>query len=486
MAAYNGDLKRAQTSAKDSTKSNNFNQNQFFFLPEKTEDEYYDSDTGKNSLPDGKYVPSANGLAEDSTIAVIAVNGDAFSPMRETDIDASLAQLPTGLAWNQSIIADNNSEECNPTTSDTYCLTQAEPVTMADGHTAYKPAIFDASKTQKTGNTFLVPYRLQGTLITGWGSIYNDNLSSQDLKDLIAKINRRNLSSQPPTGAPDGYLGDDTTDSQTAKTGDVLTSSNTVSTTPTVDYPVNGSTPLVKFIAANLMAGNYRMDVANYYTDPTVDLTDAIYEAVWQNPYAMLVYGYMSDVYIDGGTTLVFEFRGVTAKRISDEQQALWNSVKTVAAQITNDGMSDRDKALAINKWLVDHATYDNSAYDCIADVSCDYFVKFPYAWNALGVQLHGTGVCASYAQAFKALADAAGLRAVYISGTDNASGGRHAWNKAFFDGAWRVVDPTWDDNAFEMGESLTAYFGLTDAASDRVQDDYFMVNRFISQFAAE
>ena len=58
--------------------------------------------------------------------------------------------------------------------------------------------------------------------------------------------------------------------------------------------------------------------------------------------------------------------------------------------------------------------------------------------------------LCCGYAKIFKACADEAGLKSVYVTGTVPATAGLpnngHAWNLVDVDGAWKVVDVTWDD----------------------------------------
>lgn len=148
--------------------------------------------------------------------------------------------------------------------------------------------------------------------------------------------------------------------------------------------------------------------------------------------------------------------------------------------------MTDRQKALAINQWLIDHASYDEPAADALLSAknrgeASKVYTKYPYSWNAYGVIMLSKGVCVSYAQGFKILADLAGLKSIYVTGTANVSGVGHAWNKVYMDGKWQVVDVTWDDTS----NNNTKYFGITDSQSNRVQDDDFIVKRFIPDYAA-
>lgn len=505
LADYNGDKSRAEKalsaqgtlSPESSTYSQN---NQLSYYGIKSEDDFYKED-GSNSLPAGKYVPVDNGVVATS-FAVVAVNSDSYSPAREIDGNALLASAPVSLAGNQSIFMIDQRRG-----SDVYSygrLYTTQPITMADGHTAKKAVIFDYAKASvntslTAADELTLPYVVQGTYIAGSDTIYGakGTFTKDFIKSKVEELNKRNIAAVPSTGSVglQYIVKTDTdnlqlsaktnqTDTTTQSTQDKVSNSKSI---PQVEYPVNGSTNLVKYIAANLMAGNYAIDIKNYYTDPTVGIWDAFWEAVYQNPYVSVNSGYIKGIQLNG-SVLTVRYEGVSKDEMINRQKALLNQAKSVASSVTNTGMSDRNKALAINKWLSDNATYDYDALTALEkgkssnDYSV-YYTSFPYAWNGLGTAVHNKGVCASYADAFKALADQAGLKAITVIGTDNVSGGAHAWNKAFIDGKWQVVDVTWDDDS-DHG-SYTKYFGMTDAVANRVQDEGFMVNRFIGDYAA-
>lgn len=79
-----------------------------------------------------------------------------------------------------------------------------------------------------------------------------------------------------------------------------------------------------------------------------------------------------------------------------------------------------------------------------------DELIKNAPGGQSLYGVVTGNTVCMSYAYAFKAIADDAGLESMVVTGTAygaDGTGGPHAWNlvKAS-DGSWRTVDATWDD----------------------------------------
>ena len=115
------------------------------------------------------------------------------------------------------------------------------------------------------------------------------------------------------------------------------------------------------------------------------------------------------------------------------ESPEVMNKVRAVVAEVITSGMSERDKALALHDWLIDHAFYDTTY---------TYF-------EPDGVLLHGTGVCASYSSAYQLLLKEAGIECLIVTGDARDPGGNiesHAWNLIKADGVWGHVDVTWDD----------------------------------------
>jgi hypothetical protein len=73
------------------------------------------------------------------------------------------------------------------------------------------------------------------------------------------------------------------------------------------------------------------------------------------------------------------------------------------------------------------------------------------------------TGVCAGYAQLLAAMGLAAGEEIVVVVGdarteSSDLTGEGHAWNAAQIDGAWYLIDPTWDSGHIEGQEFVKAY----------------------------
>jgi len=108
--------------------------------------------------------------------------------------------------------------------------------------------------------------------------------------------------------------------------------------------------------------------------------------------------------------------------------------VDAILSKIIKPGMTEKEKVRAIHDYLVLHTTYDASYPD--------NSIALPH--RGAYVVLNGTGVCDGYAEAFKILANGAGLEAKLICGTSQGEG--HAWNQVKIDGKWYNIDVTWDD----------------------------------------
>jgi hypothetical protein len=353
------------------------------------------------------------------------------------------------------------------------------PVTMADGSTINRTVdILTDQATAKTVkvpggaqvSAIYVPYVIHGSLLVGW--YYVEQFNPSTYASEVARIGTRNDTSQAKTGsvATYSYAGVPSRD---------LGKATISKTAPTVPYKINATNPLTAYIAANMIAGNQYIDVSKYMQATNhPDVYQAAYEAEYQNPYAVGAEG----IYFDTGSNLVEVEYNLTKDQITAEQKSIASVASQDIAKIITAGMTDRQKALAINNFLDDTASYNYPAFDAMQQDPFSVPSDYKNSWTAAGILIDKSGVCASYAAAFKVLADAAGLNAIVVDGI--AGGGPHAWDKVQMDGQWRVVDPTWDDD----GTGTNGYFGLTDAQAlqkDHTQGTRFMVQSVISQYAA-
>jgi transglutaminase-like putative cysteine protease len=98
------------------------------------------------------------------------------------------------------------------------------------------------------------------------------------------------------------------------------------------------------------------------------------------------------------------------------------------------------ERVKALHDFAADHVDYDFESLDA---------GRYP-PQDAATVFKTGRGVCAGYANLLVALGEAAGEEIVFISGDSrdldgDIAGGGHAWNAARIEGAWYLIDATWD-----------------------------------------
>ncbi len=124
--------------------------------------------------------------------------------------------------------------------------------------------------------------------------------------------------------------------------------------------------------------------------------------------------------------------------------EKVYTEMKKVLRQVVSDGMTDREKIMAISEWLVKYVAYDNAVYDKfiageeVGDCRC---------FGIEGAIIDKIAVCDGISKAFSALCAMEGIKAVQVTGTHN--GVRHAWNKVYIDldndgkKEWTAVDCT-------------------------------------------
>jgi hypothetical protein len=248
---------------------------------------------------------------------------------------------------------------------------------------------------------------------------------------------------------------------------------------PDTSYPVNGfGDGFSEYLAANMVAGKQAIDVSKYIDATPYDIFDLVHAVADQNPYIL---GFWGAQYDAKAKVLWVKYR-YSGEEIAAGQKQLASTVDQIVASVTNAGQSDTEKAKALNDYLVANATYNTAVYDAyLSDPTVPDTGTSRNAFTALGVLQDKTGVCASFAAAYKLLADKAGLRTVVVTGT---AGGPHAWNKVYLNDSWKVVDPTWN-----QGLQSDDLFGISDATAlsdfQHREDKDWMLDSMIPTFAA-
>ena len=430
----------------------------------------FDPDSGTCTPQDSQYQGMTPPPWDDSTLtypsyAVVASDDDHstlpdFRDGRDLIVNTPVATATSTLS---QMAADAGTDLFVP---------DSFPVTMGDCRTLFFPVSAQSLVTSADEASITLTYAVTGTRLTH--SLTGSGDSYSTVQNLGSAAGLRTLVQYGPM--------QDLNYMTSAQVRTYALSNTPSADEPESPYTWNGTSDMVKFIAANMYAGTTAIDLSRFTADPDSPLIiDAVNEAYFQNPYITdfsPIVGVQNDVlYISYEMTP--EERAASSARVKAK-------VDQVLASIINGSMSERDKALAINKYLAQNAVYDTAAanFNDGRHTRDEYVQAFPNSWDAEGVLLDGKGVCSSYAAAFKALADEAGLNSVTVTGWADTSGIGHEWVKVQIDGSWWVVDPTWNSNIWEqIRGNVQTFFMLTDAQAARTPFNGFVVDSHIADY---
>ncbi len=245
------------------------------------------------------------------------------------------------------------------------------------------------------------------------------------------------------------------------------------------NFPVFASSALSEYLARHMLLNEETIDLRDFSEAADIDLLwDSLYEAIYQNP---LILGVSSFRYNRFSKMLNIEYEQDRAEQ-EKKQEEIKKEVLRVVNDIITPVMTDIEKEYAINQYLCDIAEYDNAALENAMEN--DYIVdsSFRDSFTPYGVLINKTGVCASYAAAFKLLAEQAGLNCIVVTGNLNGNL-PHAWNRVFVDNEWKTVDSTNNDNE----ELFNALLNLPDKAAAKVlvEDDRYILNQKYGEFTS-
>ena len=142
-------------------------------------------------------------------------------------------------------------------------------------------------------------------------------------------------------------------------------------------------------------------------------------------------------------------------KRVNDLNAEIDDLVAKV------EGMNDFEKALYIHDYIVLNSEYDLELLKYMEDNNFILPGELrSEKYTEYSILVNGTGVCGSYALAYRAVLNAAGMECLYLSSESM----NHAWNMVKVDGNWYHVDCCWDDPVPDTyGRARRTYFLRTD-----------------------
>ena len=124
---------------------------------------------------------------------------------------------------------------------------------------------------------------------------------------------------------------------------------------------------------------------------------------------------------------------------LSYKNRSIFDACVEIIGALIHDSMSDYEKELAINDWMVDWASYDQDVNSNSPNASPD-----PNNDNPYGFIYGRKAICSGYASTFQLFMDLLGIECIYIRG--ESPSGEHNWNMVRLDGNWYCVDVTWND----------------------------------------
>lgn len=244
---------------------------------------------------------------------------------------------------------------------------------------------------------------------------------------------------------------------------------------------VYANTSLSEWIALNMLAHNEEISLADFPESSDTDyLLDAILEAYTQNPLC----GIMSKLDYDYSTNSLLVGYVLSKEETVEMQNASLKKAEEIAAEIIKEGMSDYEKEEAINRYLCDNAEYNNKIMEYInsdGTISEDAVLEYANSFTPYGILVENLGVCESYAEAFKLIAEEAGLDVIIETG--RLDGVNHEWNRVKIENQWYTLDVTNNDCEYLPN----CYFNLSDDVARMIlqEDGDALMDKYIPNYTA-
>lgn len=220
------------------------------------------------------------------------------------------------------------------------------------------------------------------------------------------------------------------------------------------DYPagfqgieVDGLHALVTVARENLAQQSINIRI----TDPSLTVDEM------NNALQQAGGGYILCQLSRDGTAIIFTPQnGMTQQACLEQLGEIDRLADAVVASCIREGMTQREKALALYTDIADRVQYDRRYYTDPA--------LMPYAsQTAYGALYDNLAICGGYAQAIQVLFEKAGIPCLTVQGSMRSE--NHMWNIAQIDGEWAYYDATSDRGMSKFG---FRHFGV---AEDEMQD---------------
>lgn len=204
-----------------------------------------------------------------------------------------------------------------------------------------------------------------------------------------------------------------------------------------------GSTPLVQYLYHQFTANPSSLTVpVDLFSSADTEqrfeeLGKAAIEAYIQNGLTDYVMDFQYN-YTGGDSKIIMDVFYNNQNEASRQSmaKALDQKAAQILAQTLKPGMTDRQKAEALNNYVAQNVHYDFTGYQAYQAGQNVYDLQTAYA-----ALVGGKAICQGFARAYKLLCDKAGVPCVVLFGTTKQYGTAHAWNRVKLDGKWETVD---------------------------------------------
>lgn len=163
-------------------------------------------------------------------------------------------------------------------------------------------------------------------------------------------------------------------------------------------------------------------------TDPTESVTDPTEPEI--------------DEYDHDAVAAAWESGDTSA--LTPKNLAVYSACARVLSEIIAPGMTDYEKELAVNDWMVLNGQYDPAELE-----SAPLGEPDPDNANPYGFLVKGVGICLGYSTTFQLFMDLLGIECITVRGFAHGGSEEHAWNMVRLEGDWYCVDVTWNDPIF-------------------------------------
>ncbi len=132
------------------------------------------------------------------------------------------------------------------------------------------------------------------------------------------------------------------------------------------------------------------------------------------------------------------------------------SEVKKIVSQVTASNMSDYEKVVALQKYVMDHTFYGgNMEYDPTPR-------GLLYCYEAIGILKDGEGVCDAYTKLMGLLLTEVGIENIYVIGKVTPTAIKngeenHSWLLVKLNGNYYHLDPTFNDNDRDLNYLLVS-----------------------------